>query len=353
MKTIQRGARLFLLAGLTGLTLSLAACGYKDKPIPPQHLVPRPITDLNYQLSDKGATLSWTYPRETVTGQDLTRISSFRLYRAVVPVEDYCESCPIPFLSPVNLDGGALPDSGSRSGSYHEPILRPGNMYFYKIRSSNGWWSESADSNVISFLWNTPAAAPVGLRVIVGDRRNELSWTAVTRNQDDTALTQPISYQVYRQTGDGPAVKIGTPITATSYTDTAVNNGVTYTYQVRALSAFKEGLVEGGTSTAVSVTPVDKNAPPAPKAPQVVVTDAGVKVFWDHVQAEDLAGYRIYRRVAGQGATRLAGQVSLPFNMYIDKEAPRGVALYYSVSSVDSERPANESRRSAETQSEE
>ncbi len=353
MKTIQRGARFFLAAGLAGLTLSLAACGYKDKPIPPQHLVPRPITDLSYQLSDKGATLSWTYPKETVTGQDLTRINNFKLYRAVVPVEEYCPSCPVPFLAPISLDGGALPDNGNRSGSYHEPILRPGNMYFYKISSSNSWWSESADSNLISFLWNTPAAAPAELSVVAGDRRNVLNWTAVTRNQDGSALNQPVSYQVYRQSGDGPPVKIGTPITATTYTDTNVNNAITYTYQVRALSAFKEGLVEGGTSTKVSATPVDKNAPPAPKAPQVVVTDAGIKVFWDHVQADDLAGYRIYRRIDGQGATRLAGQVSLPFNMYIDKDAPKGVTLFYSVSSLDSERPANESRRSGETQSEE
>ena len=39
--------------------------------------------------------------------------------------------------------------------------------------------------------------------------------------------------------------------------------------------------------------------------------------------------------------------------MYIDKSAPKGVALYYSVSSVDSQNPANESSRTAEVQAEE
>ncbi|NLZ17481.1 MAG: hypothetical protein GX087_07080 [Desulfobulbaceae bacterium] len=353
MKTFHRGTRFFIVAGLAGLTLSLGACGYKDKPVPPQHIVPKPITDLTYQLSSKGATLTWTYPNETVTGEDLTRISNFKLYRAVVPMESYCETCPIPFLAPVSLDGGALPDKGNRSGSYQEPILRPGNMYFYKVRSNNGWWSESADSNIISFLWDTPAGAPAELRAQTADGRNLLNWTAVTRNQDGSALAHPVRYQVFRKSGAGSFVKLGAPIGETSYTDTRVQNGVTYTYQVQALSVFKKGLVEGATSTAVSVTPMDKDAPPPPETPQVVVTDAGVKVFWNHAHADDLAGYKVYRRAAGEGSARFVGQVNLPYNMYIDNDAPKGVVLYYSVSSIDSEHPANESARTAEARAEE
>ena len=126
-----------------------------------------------------------------------------------------------------------------------------------------------------------------------------------------------------------------------------------YTYQVQALSAFKQGLVQGGTSSTASITPMDKDAPPPPETPQVVVTDVGTKVFWNHAEADDLAGYRIYRRSAGEEDARLVGQVNLPYNMYIDNEAPRGVVLYYSVSSVDSEYPANESERTSEARAEE
>ena len=353
MKTFHRGTRLFFAAGLAGLTLSLGACGYKDKPVPPQHIAPQPITDLQYQLTDKGATLSWTYPKETVTGQDLTRISNFKLYRAVVPVESYCDTCPVPFLAPVTLDGGALPDKGNRNGTYHEPILRPGNMYFYKVRSNNGWWSESADSNVVSFLWDTPAAAPADLRVLTSGDLNTVRWTAVTTNQDGSPVGHPVRYQVFRKAGEGPFAKLGSPTNATSYIDRQVQNGVNYTYQVQALSAFKQGLVQGGTSSTASITPMDKDAPPPPETPQVVVTDVGTKVFWNHAEADDLAGYRIYRRSAGEEDARLVGQVNLPYNMYIDNEAPRGVVLYYSVSSVDSEYPANESERTSEARAEE
>ena len=353
MTTLQHGTRLFFVASLIGLTLSLNACGYKDKPVPPQHIVPQPITDLRYQLSSQGASLSWTYPKETITGKDLTRISNFKLYRAVVPVESHCDTCPIPFLAPISLEGGALPDSGNRSGSYHEPILRPGNLYFYKIRSTTSWWSESEDSNVISFLWDTPASAPAGLRVESDDRKNTLSWSAVSLNQDGSTINQPVRYQVYRKSGEGAFTKLGAPISTTTYTDEQVQNNVTYTYQVQALSAFKKSLVEGGTSTSISGTPIDKDAPLPPDTPQVVVTDVGTKVFWNHAHADDLAGYRVYRRAAGESTARFVGQVNLPYNMYIDKDAPKGVRLYYSVSSIDNAHPANESKRTAETQAEE
>ena len=43
---------------LTGCCcLLLVSCGYKDKPVPPQTVVPKPVTDLRYQLSEKGVSL--------------------------------------------------------------------------------------------------------------------------------------------------------------------------------------------------------------------------------------------------------------------------------------------------------
>ena len=349
----QHTTRLLIGVSLISLSMGLLACGYKDKPVSPQQIVPMPIKDLSYQLSDKGATLSWAYPTETVSGKAVSSISSFDLYRAVVPIESYCDTCPIPFLAPVSLDGGSLPDKGGRTGSYQEPILRPGNMYFYKIRSKTSWWSESADSNVISFLLITPAGAPMGLSAQAVDGKVQLTWKPVQLNQDGSSLAQPVRYQVYRKTGEAGFAKLGAPVETGNFTDAHVINGTQYSYQVRALSVYKEGTVDGGISEAVNATPVDKNAPPAPEKPQVIATDVGVKVFWNHSQAEDLTGYRIYRRSAQEQTAKLVGQVNLPYNMFIDKSAKPGVVYYYSISSVDGEQPANESRRTSEVRSEE
>ena len=337
--------------GLTVLTLlaALAGCGYKDKPVAPSQIVPAAVTDLQYQLDEKGVTLYWSYPRETVTGDKLIDIAEFDLYRAVVPANEYCKTCPIPFASPIDLPGGALPDKGARTASYQMTVLRPGHLYFFKVRSRTGWWSESEDSNVVSFLWNTPPMAPEGLSVKAGDGKTVLAWQPVQRRQDASPLGETVQYQVLRSVDGGVFATIGEPVAGTGYTDTQVENGKTYAYQVQAVSVYKEGKVAGNTSQTVEAMPQDRTAPPPPRGVQGLRTDVGVKVFWDQVQAADLAGYRVYRRTAGADKAQLVGTVLLPYNLFIDKKAAANAQYFYSVSSIDRGTPANESARSPES----
>jgi hypothetical protein len=335
------------LTALALLTL-VGSCGYKDKPVAPSQVVPQPVNDLRYQLSDKGVALTWSYPQETVTGDKVADIAGFDLYRAVVPVEEYCETCPIPFAAPIDLAGGALPDKGQRTASYQMTVLRPGNLYFFKVRSKIGWWSESEDSNIISFLWNSPPMAPEGLRVQPGDGRNMLAWNAVQKHTDGSAVTEPIRYQIIRSVDGGVFAKVGEPLTATSHTDTQVENDRLYAYQVQAVSTFKEGAVPGEVSETVEASPIDRTAPPTPTNVEGLQTGVGVKIFWEHVKAGDLAGYRVYRRTGGQAKPELAGEVTLPYNLFIDTKAPRNTQVFYSVTSIDNRKPANESARTPE-----
>ena len=62
---LERGAGIFLL----GMFLLLInGCGLKTPPVPPQGVVPEAITDLLYQVNDKGVQLSWSYPVRTING---------------------------------------------------------------------------------------------------------------------------------------------------------------------------------------------------------------------------------------------------------------------------------------------
>lgn len=325
-----------------------AGCGFKDKPVAPSQIVPKAVTDLQYQLNDKGVTLYWSYPRETVTGDKLVDIAAFDLYRAVVPAAEYCETCPIPFASPIDLPGGALPDKGARTASYQMTVLRPGHLYFFKVRSKTGWWSESEDSNVVSFLWNTPPMPPEGLSAKAGDGRVVLAWQPVQRRQDASPLGETVHYQVLRSVDGGAFANIGSPVAATSYTDTQVENGRAYVYQVQAVSVYKEGAVAGGVSQTVEATPLDRTAPPAPRNVEGLRTDVGVKIYWDQVQNGDLAGYRVYRRAAGVDKAQLVGTVLLPYNLFLDRKAAADTQYFYSVTSIDGQNPPNESARTPE-----
>ncbi len=335
---------------VVGISLMiLGGCGYKDRPLPPDQVVPKAVTDLHHQLTEKGVTLYWSYPIETITGEDITDITSFEMYRAVVPADSYCDSCPIPFGQSISMPGGALPNEGKKTASYQATLLRPGNLYFFKVRAKTGWWAESKDSNVVRFLWNTPPLAPEGLTVKAGDKKISLKWQAVTTHLDSTPMAEKVQYQVYRSSGGGSFSKIGEPVSGTLYVDTKVVNGREYSYQVQALSVYEEGMVGGGLADAVAASPIDRTAPASPTGVRGIKTAAGIKVFWVQVKAKDLKGYRVYRRSSKDSKPVFIGEVDALYNIFLDSNPSQGVErLFYSVSSIDKQSPSNESARSSE-----
>ena len=329
------------------IILTLGGCGYKSLPVPPQEIIPESIDDLRYELDEKGVTLIWTYPAETVKGDNLDEITSFLLYRAVVPADQYCDTCPIPFGEPMQLPGGTVRAGKPKTATYETTLLRPGHLYFFKVRSRTGWWAESEDSNIVSFMWNIPPAAPDNLTVRPGDSRVLLAWQQVTTHMDGSPVVEPVVYQVYRSLAGGPFNPVGPLLTETECIDNEVVNGLRYGYKVQAVTVYEKGRVGGGIAGPVETSPVDLTPPPAPSEVQAIRTAAGVKVVWNPVQTGNISGYRIYRRLPG-GTPVLIGEVAVPATIYDDRNLPETDHWSYSVTSIDDAEPANESAPSAE-----
>lgn len=344
---MRREARFPSLLVVLAFLAALTGCGYKTNPVPPAQVIPRAITDLRVHLDERGATLSWTYPRTSVTGRDLSDIEGFLLFHAEIPMDSYCKSCPVPYQEPIEVGGGGVPAEESRTAVYEMTGLRPGNLYFFKVRSRAGWWNDSPDSNEVSFLWQTPPLAPEGLSATSGDARATLAWNPVNRLSDNSSLGVPVQYQIYRGVDGGRPDKLGAPVSGESFTDSTAENGRTYAYQVQAIAVYPQGAVAGALSGEVSAAPVDSTPPLPPARVEGVRTESGVKIFWEQFEAPDLAGYRVYRRVEGEAKATLAGTVFLPHTLFNDTQAP-GITLFYSVSSIDLHVPANESAPSNE-----
>jgi hypothetical protein len=157
VRGVPRGVFWVLLV----IVLSAVGCGRKTMIVPPQTLVPVPVDDLEFSITDTGVDLRWSFPRETVAGTRLKQIDGFELLRAEIPAEDYCAGCPQPFGPPVEIRGGTLPDDGSgRTASFADSPLRPGYHYVYKVRARSGKWGTSQDSNRVDFDWNPPGSTP-------------------------------------------------------------------------------------------------------------------------------------------------------------------------------------------------
>lgn len=335
---------------LLGVSFLFAGgCGYKDLPVPPSTVVPKPVTDLVYSVSDKGLRLSWSYPVETIQGSPVEDVSSFDLYRAAVPLEDYCGGCPIPFGQAIEVDGGVPLDGNVRRRAvYTSTDLQSGYKYFYKVTSRTSWLAASADSNIITFVYYQPAMAPAALSATAGDSEVVLNWQPVVELTDGTALDKPVKYQVSRSTGGKGFEKIGEPVQGTSFRDTGVRNGQKYFYTVQSLMMLEKELVDGGITKEVVATPKDMTPPVAPSGVTAVGTAVGTKIFWDKSSEADVAGYNVYRRAADKDDYEFLGKVAPEYMLYVDKDVSGNVRYYYVVTAIDGSNPPNESKKSRE-----
>ncbi|TCM91046.1 fibronectin type 3 domain-containing protein [Paenibacillus sp. BK033] len=140
------------------------------------------------------------------------------------------------------------------------------------------------------------------------------------------------SYSVYRaSSGDAAPTLIGhTQAAETTYSDTSVAVGGSYTYYVSAISA---GGLESRRSAPVTVSEIPAPQPPA--APAGVSVDEvnanAVKLSWN--VTEGAASYRIMRSEAAEGSFAEIGQSTNP--SYTDNTADTSKRYYYQVIAVN------------------
>lgn len=349
MKTVSgvHRAGALLLVG----ALFFGGCGYKTLPVPPENIVPKAIEDLRYSVDEKGVVLTWSYPVETIQKTDLTDVASFEVYRAVVSLDSYCATCPIPFGEPIVVPGGMMSKDGRRKGTYESALLRSGEKYFFKVRSRTSWWAASADSNIVTFVWHMPAKAPEGLQAAGGDSSVRLQWQPVTQLMNGQQPDLPVRYQVLRSLDGKEFAELGAVGTETNYTDSSVQNGRKYFYKIQSVLQVSGNDVDGGTSEVTTAVPVDLTPPEAPTGVTVVATLKGFKIFWENSPAKDLQGYHIYRRAADQKQKERIGDVEARYTIYEDNTVSAEGKYYYSVTAYDRMQPANESSSSVEATS--
>jgi len=341
-----RAAGLLLL--LTAL-ITAGGCGYKSEPVPPESVVPRPIDDLRYSIDETGVQLTWSYPVKTVKGSEIVDIDSFEIYRAVVPLSDICKTCPIPFGDPIEIPGGVTSEGGKRrTAEYRTSLLRSGHKYFFKVKSRTSWWADSANSNIVSFLWHIPASAPEGLAVVADDSKISLSWSPVTTLIDGTATGGAVTYQVLRSQAGKAFETVGESVSPTRFVDSRVINGQKYFYKVQSQLSVEGNIVNGGMSKVASAIPIDKTPPPPPSGVRAVQTGSAIKVFWDQSTDPAVAGYRVYRRAADKKKAELIGEVKSAFTLFVDNEPPEDTRVFYSITAIDQSTPVNESDFSRE-----
>src|SRR5438034_2041403 len=268
--------------------------------------VPAPPRQLNATPGDAQITLTWLAP----SSDGGSPITHYKIYRGTTSGGE----------TPRATIGNVL--------TYSDTAVTNGVMYFYQVSAVNSVGAGAA-SGEVSVTPATQPGAPQGLSAAPGDATVSLTWSPPSSNGGS-----PITnYRVYRGFTSGGETLLTTLGVVTSYSDTAVTNGVTYYYEVSALN----NVGEGPRSSEASATPVaPPTVPGAPRDLGAVAGDATVALVWSSPSADGgsaITNYKVYRGT-------ISGQLSLLATLpnvlsYTDSAVTNGQTYYYKVTAVN------------------
>lgn len=202
--------------------------------------------------------------------------------------------------------------------SHVDPMLINGTTYYYQVSASNaqGEGPRSAEANATPrSSFDTPSA-PRDLAATEGDGQVALSWSAPASG-GGSAVSK---YTVYR---DGSLLaELGV---VTTYADSGLTNGQTYSYEVSATNSYGEG----PRSPAVTATPAA--VPGAPTGLAAVPSNRNVSLSWQAPASDGgaaVTGYVIHRD--GALLTPTGAETT-----YRDGTVSNGQAYTYKVAAVN------------------
>ena len=231
-------------------------------------------TNLTAQAGDAQVTLTWTTPGNG--GSAITK----HQYREKVRTGE--------FGNWTNISNSA--EDQTNANSYTVPNRTNGTIYAYKVRAVNAQ-GQSTESNEASATPTAPVTAtappaPTNLTAQVSDGSVTLTWT--TPGNGGSSITK---HQYREKTGSSssgsdsfgnwtniPNSAEG-QTNANSYTVPDLTNGITYTYQVRAVNAQGES-TESNEDSARPIAPITATAPPAPTNLTAQAGDRSVTLTW-------------------------------------------------------------------------
>ena len=177
----------------------------------------------------------------------------------------------------VSDDGGTswanlVTNTSSTTTSYSHTGLTAGTPRHYRVSAINTAGTGAASNVASAATANAANAAPEAVDDLAATSAStsaiNLTWTAP--GDGGSAITR---YRLERKTASGSYSVVSSSIAtdATSYADSSLNAGTTYTYRIRAVN----GVGNGGWSNQPSATTAAEPALPPPPSPPVTVIGGG------------------------------------------------------------------------------
>lgn len=332
--------------GSSGLIVCLCAaialfsisCGRKTDPTTPDSPRPAAVEDLSLVTRDAFAFLSWTIPARNIEGKVLSvdQLLEFRVFRATI---DRSRKKPrfhqVAAIPPVNPEEAEIRNNRVY---WKDGPLQYGHVYAYRVVAVSTRGGISPPSEAVRAVPLRSLAPPENLTAQAGEKFVFLNWNPVTTRADGSVYTGFVGYNVYRRVEGSayPATPLNAePLRTASFRDTAVENGRTYYYMVRAVDSPARPWTESLSSAEVSATPRKTTPPARPSGLTVVPGVTRVFLTWDENKEGDLAGYHVYRSLTnGKNYERLTPR-PISRSTYSDESVTPGKTYYYAVTALD------------------
>jgi hypothetical protein len=226
---------------------------------------------------------------------------------------------------------------GSNTTSYTDANVTDATTYYYQVESyTNHASSSSGEVSVTAGL-----SAPSGLSASQGSNDDELdlSWT---KNDDNGGG----GWQIYRSGADNPSkpgdysqVDTISNIGTTSYTDTGLANGKTYSYFVRRSVNGRTA----DTGTASKTTPLSAGTLSA-----ATVSSSQIDLSWTKNDNSAAGDWEIYRSTDGSLGSFIASP-SLGATAFSDTGLSEASTYYYTLRRVAEDASSDSTQRSTTT----
>ncbi len=207
---------------------------------------------------------------------------------------------------------------------YLDENLTNGVTYYYAVYAYNELGPGPLSRTVSTFPFGPPGP-PFSPFAIVGDGYVYLDWERPLDDGGDVT----VHYLIYR-TSDNGTYEVLWELFETNYTDTDVENGVTYQYIITAWNY----LYEGPGTKVIYATPM--TVPDAPTRPGLVSGARFIELTWnapDDTGGAPITRYNIYRGESPDTITYL-DWVGPTLTRYIDDTVADGQEYFYQISAV-------------------
>jgi hypothetical protein len=368
----RRPAQGFVVFSLLGLLAAALGCGKQGPPLPPLRAVPAAAKDLHLRQQGMQVLFDLSYPKTSVGGLALDGISAVEVWEAVQPAPREGKPQPLDpkvfsstakqtfkladadigaatfgdhLIFSMPLPAGALvpTPAAPAASATGKPAAAPATTTpaapaappppprpaarFYEVRTFSKSGEKSDFSNQVSLIPKTPPPGPEQVTTTARPDGVLVEWSPVPG---------ALGYAIYRrgaqEKGHGQPIHAAGP-SEQSWLDNTARFGQSYIYAVTSFND-RDPFIESAFTSEREVHYTDRFAPPPPTELVGLGESGRIRLVWKPSEAEDLAGYIVYRRGPAGDFRRITEQ-PLTAAEYVDTGVKAGETYSYRVTAID------------------